>query len=63
MLTVNNPLSLIQAAQNQKQTITKGLVKFLKLKIGKKVMITVNRDIQDRLIKVQTRIIRSIEFA
>ena len=63
MLTVNNPLPLIQAAQNQKQTITKGLVKFLKLKIGKKVMITVNRDIQDRLIKVQTRIIRSIEFA
>ena len=63
MLTVNNPLSLIQAAQNQKQTITKGLVKLLKLKIGRKVMLTVNRDIQDRLIKVQTRIIRSIEFA
>ena len=30
------PLALIQAAQNQKQTNTRGLAKLLKLKIGAK---------------------------
>ena len=36
------PLATIPAAQNQKQTNTGGLAKLLKLKIGAKVMITVN---------------------
>ena len=44
------PLAMIEAAQNQKQTNTGGLAKLLKLKIGAKVMFTVNVDIQDRLI-------------
>ena len=35
----------------------------LKLKIGAKVMLTVNIDIQDRLINCQTGNIRHIEFA
>ena len=56
-------LTLIQAAQNQKQTNTGGLAKLLKLKIGAKVMLTVNMDISDRLINGQTGIIRNIEFA
>ena len=56
-------LALMQAAQNQKQTNTGGLAKFLKLKIGVKAMLTVNIDIQDRLINGQARIIRHIEFA
>ena len=57
------PLALIQAAQNQKQTNTGCLAKFLKLKIGVKVMLTVNIDIQDRLLNGQTRIIRHNEFS
>ena len=56
------PLALIQAAQNQKQTNTGGLPKLLKLKIGAKLMLTVNIDIQDRLTNGQTGIIRDIEF-
>ena len=43
------PLALIKATQNEKQTNTEDLAKFLKLKIGAKVMLTVNIDIQDRL--------------
>ena len=35
----------------------------MKLKIGAKVMLTVNMDIQNRLINGQTRNIRHIEFA
>ena len=58
-----HPPALIQAVQNQKQTNTGGLVKLLKLKIGAKVMLTVNIDIQDHLINGQARIIRHIEFA
>ena len=57
------PLALIEAAQNQKPTNTGGLAKVLKLKIGAKVMLTVNIDIQDRLINGQTGNIRHIEFA
>ena len=57
------PLALIQAAQNQKQTNTGSLAKLLKLKIGPKLMLTVNIDIQDRLINGQTGIIRHIGFA
>ena len=57
------PLALIQAAQNQKQTNTGGLTKMLKLKIGVKVMLTVNMDIQDCPINSQTGIFRHIDFA
>ena len=41
--------TLIQATQNEKQGIT-GLAKLLKLKIGAKVILTFNLDIQDYLI-------------
>ena len=59
------PSPLNQAAQNQKQTNTGGLAKWLKLKIGAKVMLTVNIDIQNRLIEssdAQTGIIRHINI-
>lgn len=39
-------LTLIQVAQNQKQTSTGILIKLLVLKIDAKVMLTVNKDIQ-----------------
>ena len=52
-----HPLAAIQAAQNQKQTNTG-----LKLKIVAKVMLTVNIDMQDRLINGQTGNIRHIEL-
>ena len=42
--------SLIHAAQNQKLINTGGLAKTLELKIGSKVMLTVNIDIEDHLI-------------
>ena len=44
------PLATIQTAQNQTQTNTGGLAKFLKLKIGAKEMLTDDLDLQDRLI-------------
>ena len=56
------PLTMVEAVQNQKQTNTGGLEKLLKLKIGAKVMLTVNVDIQDRLINDQTGNIEHIEF-
>ena len=45
------PAALIQASQNQKQTNKRGLAKLLKFKIGSKIMLTVNVNVQDRLIK------------
>ena len=42
--------SLIHAAQNQKLINTGGLAKTLELKIGSKVMLTVNIDTEDHLI-------------
>ena len=57
------PLALIETARNQKPTNTGGLAKLLKLKIGAKVMLTVNIDIQDRLINGQTGNIRHTELA
>ena len=57
------PLALIQAAENQKQTNTGGLGKLLKLKIGAKLILAVNIDIQDRQIYGETGIIRHIDFA
>ena len=56
------PLAMIPAAQNQKQTNTGGLAKLLKLKIGANVMLTVNEDIQDRLINGQAGNVKHIEF-
>ena len=58
-----NPLALIQAAQNQKQTNARGLEKFLMLKIGAKIMLTVNIDIQGCLINDQAGYITHVEFA
>ena len=57
------PLATIQATHNQKQTNTGGLAKLLMLKIGDKVMLTINLDIQDRLINDQTGKISYIEYA
>ena len=56
------PLIMIEAAQNQKKTNTADLGKFIKFKIGAKVMFTVNVDIQDRLINDQTGNVEHIEF-
>ena len=57
------PFALIQAAQNQKQTKTGGLLKLFKLKICAKVILTVNIDIQGHLIKIilfrQTKLLGS----
>ena len=39
------PLAAIQAAQNQQNTNIGGLVKLFKIKIGAKIMLTVNADI------------------
>ena len=55
-------LAMILPAQNQKQTNTGGLARLLKLKIGPKVMLTVNVDIQDRLINGRTGNFKHIEF-
>ena len=48
-----HPKSMISSAQNRKQTDTGGLAKCLEPKKGANVMITVNIDIQDRLINGQ----------
>ena len=48
------PTALIQAAQNQHQRYIGGLTKSRKFKIGVKVIISVNADIQDRLINGST---------
>ena len=44
------PLQSIVSAQNSTQTDTVGLEKCLELKVGAKVMVTVNIEIKDRLI-------------
>ena len=54
---------LIPAAHNQKQTNGGGLAKSSKIKIGGKVILIVNLDIQGCLITGQTGNIRHIEFA
>ena len=56
------PLATIPALQNQKQTNARGLAKLLKIKIGAKVMLTVNLDIHDCLINGHTGKIKHIEF-
>ena len=55
-------LAAIQAVQNQKEANTGSLAKLLKLKTRTKVMLTVNLDIQDRLINDKTLSISCIEF-
>ena len=47
------PQEVIAAAQNRKQTDTGGLAKVLELKVGARIMLTVNIDIEDRLINGQ----------
>ena len=61
-IIVKYPVALILAVKNQKQTNTGGLAKLLKLKIGVKVMLTVNVDMQDRRINGQTGNAKHIEF-
>ena len=56
-------MALIKDAQNQKQTNAGGLAKLLKLKIGAKLILAVNKDIQDCLINGQTGVIEHTEFA
>ena len=56
------PLATIPAVQNQKQTNIGGLAKLLKIKIDANVMLTVNLDIQDRLMNGQTGNTKNIEF-
>ena len=56
------PLAMIEASQNQKQTNTGGLTKLLKLKIGARVTLIVNVDIQHRLTNGKTGNIEHIEF-
>ena len=55
------PLEMILVAQNQKQINTGGLVKLLKLKIGARVMLTVNVDMQDCLVHGLTGNVKHIE--
>ena len=43
------PLALMKATHNEKQRNTEDLATFWKMKIGAKVMLTVNIDIWDRL--------------
>ena len=57
------PLELVQSAQNQKRANRGGLEKLLKIKIGAKVMLTVNIEIQDCLINGKRETTRHIEFA
>ena len=47
------PLHSIESAQNRKQTDAADLTKCLELKVGTKVVVTVNIDIKDRLINGQ----------
>ena len=51
----------IIAAQNRKLSDTGGLVKCCKLKLEAKVMLTVNLDVQDRLINEQIGVVKHLE--
>ena len=53
---------LVQEAQNRKQSETGGLALNLTLKLGAKVMLTVNIDISDKLINGQIGIVKNITF-
>ena len=52
----------IIAAQNRKPSDTGGLVKCLTLKLKAKVMLTVNVDVQDRLINGQIGVVKHLEI-
>ena len=54
----NVPQRLIELAINRKQTDTGGLATKLTLKLGAKVMLTVNIDISDKLINGQIGIVK-----
>ena len=54
---------VIAAAQNRKQTDTGGLAKILWLKVGARIMLTVNIDIEDRLINGQVGEVSYIEMS
>lgn len=60
-LIVKIPLQSIVSAQNRKQTDTSGLAKFLELKIGPKVMITVN--IVMKIDSYRERLARSLHLS
>lgn len=62
-IILNIHFSLIQAAQNQMHTNTRSFTKLVKLKIGTKVMLTVNIHMQNRLLNDQIGIIRHFGFA
>ena len=53
---------MVLAAQNQKQKNTGGLAKLLKLKTSANLMLTVNVDIEDRLINGKTGNFKHTEF-
>ena len=46
--------------QNQKKISAGGLTKLIKLKIGAKVILTVNIDMQDRLINGQVNLLKVV---
>ena len=52
----------IIAAPNRRPSDTGGLVKCLTLKLEAKVMLTVNVDVQDRLINGQIRVVKHLEI-
>ena len=54
------PTSLLESALGRKQSETGGLARVLKLKVGAKVMITSNIDIDDRLINGQIGMVTNI---
>ena len=55
-------MQLTAFLQVVKQSATGGLAKTLKLKIGAKVMLTINTDIQDRLINGQIGLVKHFEI-
>ena len=50
-------LRTIQATKNQKQSNRAGLAKLLKLKVGEKMLLTVNLDVKDCFINGQREIL------
>ena len=53
---------VVQEAQNRKQSETGGLASNLTLKLGAKIMLTINIDISDKLINGQIGIVKNISF-
>ena len=63
LIIVNTHWQQFKLLRIEKQTNTGGLAKLVQLKIGSKRMLTVNLEIQCRLINGQAGNIRRIEFA